>query len=501
MNNLNRRNFLKYSSIATTGVLSLTMTPSQLWAQNTQNINELLPYTNLETHLLNRISFGINQASMSQLLQMGHEAYIDYQLDADNIDDSEIEDIIAQYLPTVAMSTSEIFSLIQSETINQFDAAIELKVATFLRAVYSKKQLFQVMVEFWNNHFSVYHFDGPVAFLKTVEDREMMRPYALSSFRNLLQENAKSPAMIYYLDTFSSSKESPNENYARELMELHTLGVDGPYTHHDIDEVARCFTGWSLQQTMGDFQFYPFLHDYEEKQVLGQTIAAGGGQTDGEQVLDILADEDSCAAFISKKLCQHFISDNPFNELIEETTEVFKQTDGDIKHCLRHILLSEHFQFSRDQKLKRPFHYLTAASRTLNANILNGNSIREAFNLLEALGHLPFNWQSPDGYPDYASHWESTTGMLYRWNFINGLSFNNLLGFNYSIDEIFSQPHTPENIYIQILDNVIYRKMNRTDEINLMQYLMDGSINNVVSETKIQGALAIAMGSPYFQLS
>lgn len=501
MNQLNRRKFLKYSSLVTTGALSLTLTPSKLLAQNLQNLEELLPYTSLETHLLNRISFGINQESMNQLLQMGHEAYIDYQLDTDNIDDSEIEDIIAQYLTTVAMSASEIVSLVESETIGQFDAAIELKVATFLRAVYSKKQLFQVMVEFWNNHFSVFHFDGPIPFLKTVEDREMMRPYALSSFPELLQANAKSPAMIYYLDTFSSSKDSPNENYARELMELHTLGVDGPYTHHDIDEVARCFTGWSLQQGTGDFRFYPVLHDYNEKQVLGQTIAAGGGQTDGEQVLDILASEDSTATFISSKLCQHFISDTPDRGIVEETTDVFKQSGGDIKQCLRHILLSKHFLLSRDQKLKRPFHFLTAASRTLNANILNGNSIREAFILLNALGHQPFNWQTPDGYPDYASHWESTTGMLYRWNFVNGLSFNNLSGFNYSINQVFSQPHTPENIYIQILDKVIYREMNATDEINLMQYLIDGSNNNVVSETKIQGALAIAMGSPYFQLS
>jgi len=500
MNQFNRRKFLKYSSLAT-GALSMTMTPSQLLAQNLQKLDDALPYTSKETHLLNRISFGINQESMNHLLQIGHEAYIDEQLDAENIDDSQIEDIIAQYLTTVAMSTSEIVSLIENEMIGQFDAAIELKVATFLRAVYSKRQLYQVMVEFWNNHFSVFHFDGPVSILKTVEDREMIRPLAFSTFSELLHANAKSPAMIYYLDNFSSGKDSPNENYARELLELHTLGVDGPYSHHDIDEVARCFTGWSIQQGTGNFRFYPSLHDYNEKNVLGHTINAGGGQSDGEQVLDILANHDSCAAFISKKLCQHFVSDTPDRGIVETTTEVFKSSDGDIKQCLRHILLSKHFLLSQDHKLKRPFHFITASTRTLNANILNGDSLGIAFNLLDAMGQQPFNWQTPDGYPDYASHWESTTGMLYRWNFINGLSFNQLPGFNYPVHQVISQPHTPENVYIQILDKVIYRNMNSTDEINLMQYLIDGAINNQVPVTKIQGALAIALGSPYFQLS
>ena len=499
MQQVNRRAFIKQTSAAGVGALALTMMPTKLLANS--NSTAQLPYSPLQTHLLNRTSFGINAELISKYDELDYKGFIDYQLDHNTIDDSDIENIISQYLTTVSMTTAEIIEKIDNEEINQFTAAGELRIATFLRAVYSKKQLYQVMVEFWNNHFSVYHFDGPVAILKTEEDREVIRPNALGKFSEILQANAKSPAMIYYLDTYSSTKEAPNENYARELMELHTLGVDGPFTHHDIDEVARCFTGWSIRLGTGEFTFYPINHDKGEKQVLGATIAPGGGVSDAEQVLDLLANHESTAAFICAKLCKHFISDNPDKSIIKSTTDKFITTGGDIKQCLRHILISKHFILSRDQKLKRPFHYIISATRGLSADVLNGASIDETFRLLESLGQQPFSWPTPDGYPDYASYWESTTGMLYRWNFINAICFNQLEGFEFNLNQLILEPHTPENVYIQILDKVIYRNMGDTDEINLMQYLINGSANNTVSLTKIQGALAIALGSPYFQLA
>lgn len=500
MKSINRRQFIQYSSAASATALALTMTPTKLMA-NAGTLNNGLPRPSLQTHLLNRTSFGINNELKSLYDDLGYEGFIDYQLDAENIDDSEIEDFIAENLITVNMPLNEIRALIDSEQIGQFQAAEELKAATFLRAVYSKKQLHQVMVEFWSNHFSVFHFDGPLPVLKTKEDRDVMRPFALSTFSNILHADAKSPAMIYYLDTFSSTKVAPNENYARELMELHTLGVDGPYGHHDIDEVARCFTGWGINQATGDFRFYPENHDVDEKTVIGQIIGAGGGVTDGEQVLDILAQNPSTAQFISTKLCRHFIADHPDHSIIDSTTDVFTQTGGDIKQCLKHILMSKHFKFAQDMKLKRPFSYMTSAIRSLNTDIKN-NRFTEFTNLfLYALGQQPFNWGTPDGYPDKADYWESTTGMLYRWDFANLLSYNVLDGYHYDLTSVLQAPYSPENVLTQIADNILQRPLKEADANFLLQYLNEGVTNNTALDIKILSAIAIALSSPYFQLS
>jgi len=498
---LNRRKFLQHSSLLTTGALSLNLMPTQLMAQHLSFKSNSLPYSSLQSHVLNRTSFGINQESMAKFEELGYRDFIEYQLDADAIDDSEIEDYIAQALPTVNMSLVQIRDMVESEQINQFQAAHELKAATFLRAVYSKKQLLQVMVEFWNNHFSVFHFDGPISFLKTKEDREVMRPFALSSFSEILHADAKSTAMIYYLDSYASTKEAPNENYGRELMELHTLGVDGPYTHLDIDEIARCFTGWGINQATGAFRYFQDRHDDEEKIFLGQTIPAGGGVTDGEQVVEILAANDSTAAFISKKLCQHFISDTPDPSIVESTTSKFIESNGDIKTCLRHILLSKHFIVAQDQKLKRPFHFMASAVRSLSGDIFSDDFYRSTRFVLQALGNQPFDWTTPDGYPDKADHWQSTTGMLYRWGFVNTFSFDEFRGYSYDLNTLISEPHTPENIYQQIVEKIIFRPMNSADKTILMDYLEMGASNNTVSTLTLQGALAIALGSPYFQLS
>jgi hypothetical protein len=499
MNNLNRRKFIKDSSVVGLGALTLNMLPSQLFANDNQLLGKL-PYAPLQSHLLNRSSFGINSELIDKYQQLGYKGFIDYQLNPDDIDDSEIEDYINENLVTVNMPLAEIRKMIDNEQINQITVANQLKAATFLRAAYSKKQLLQVMVEFWSNHFSVFHLDGPVIILKTLEDRDVIRPNALSTFSALLHADAKSTAMIYYLDTFASNKEAPNENYARELMELHTLGVDGPFVHNDIDEIARCFTGWGINQATGEFRFFQNRHDFNQKLVLNNIIAAGGGITDGEQVVDILASHSSTASFISNKLCQHFIADNPDKSIVESTTSVFINTNGDIKQCLRHILLSKHFMISRDLKFKRPFNYLVSAVRTLGGDILNRQSTRPTRNILETLGQLPFAWQTPDGYPDQAAYWESTTGMLFRWNFVNAFCFNELQGYDYSLNQIINLPHNPENVFLQITEKILNREMNPDDEQALMQYLSEESVNNIVPIIKIQGALAIAMGSPYYQL-
>src|SRR5262249_50087312 len=225
----------------------------------------------------------------------------------------------------------------------------ELQQAKLVRAIFSEKQLQEVMVDFWYNHFNVWANKDTARWMVTSYERDVIRPHALGKFKELLVATAQSPAMLYYLDNFLSKAESPvkkeadgnpspvrrpglNENYGRELMELHTLGVDGGYTQKDVTEVARCFTGWTIvPQPNTIFIFAPRAHDKGEKIVLDTRIPPGGGIEDGLRVLDILAKHPSTAKFISHKLCQRFVADQPPQSLVDRAAENFIATDGDIR--------------------------------------------------------------------------------------------------------------------------------------------------------------------------
>src|SRR5437588_523847 len=236
----------------------------------------------------------------------------------------------------------------------------ELQRAALLRAVYSERQLYELMVGFWENHFSIFANKDDDRYLLTSYDRDTIRPFAMGRFRDLLGATAHSPAMLFYLDNWRSSVARPypatktkpagvdgglNENYARELMELHTLGVDGGYTQKDVQEVARCFSGWTIQKPYeeGLFLYRPGLHDDGEKVVLGHKILPGGGIADGERVLDILATQPSTAKFIATKLARRFISDDPPQSVIDRAAAVFLKTDGSIRETLRAIISSPEF--------------------------------------------------------------------------------------------------------------------------------------------------------------
>src|SRR5438309_7571676 len=236
----------------------------------------------------------------------------------------------------------------------------ELQRAKLLRAVYSEQQLYELMVDFWENHFSIFANKDDDRYLLTGYDRETIRPFAMGRFRDLLGATAHSPAMLFYLDNWRSSvprpyaatKDKPagvdgglNENYARELMELHSMGVDGGYTQKDVQEVARCFTGWTIEKPNqeGLFLYRPGLHDNGDKVVLGHKIPAGGGIADGERVLDILAMHPATAHFISIKLARRFISDDPPQSVVNRAAQVFLKTDGSIRETLRAIVTSPEF--------------------------------------------------------------------------------------------------------------------------------------------------------------
>ena len=320
----------------------------------------------------------------------------------------------------------------------------ELQRATLLRAVYSDRQLYELMVNFWENHFSIFANKDADRYLLTGYDRETIRPFTMGRFRDLLGATAHSPAMLFYLDQWRSSVPRPypakdgkpagvdgglNENYARELMELHTLGVDGGYTQKDVQEVARCFTGWTIQKPNeeGLFLYRPGLHDNGEKIVLGHKIAAGGGIADGERVLDILARHPSTARFIATKLARRFISDDPPQSVIDHAAAVFLKTDGSIRETLRAIVASPEF-FSTAAyraKMRSPFEYAAAALRVLNADTDGDRPVLDA---IGRMGQPVFGRVTPDGYADRADQWLSSGGMIVRFNFASALATNRLRG-------------------------------------------------------------------------
>jgi hypothetical protein len=361
-------------------------------------------------HLLNRATYGPRPNQVAAVRQLGPRQWLESQLYPRNKDAGLGQRL--RRLDTLNMTAADLLSF--SRRPDKRMLADQLAVATLLRAVFSENQLFEVMVGFWTDHFSIYHAKKTVPNLKTVDDRDVIRTHALGTFGGLLRASAHSPAMLVYLDNVENEKSHPNENYAREIMELHTLGVDGGYTERDIQAVARCFTGWTVSDS-GAFVFIPEWHDQGEKQVLGHTIPAGGGQQDGERVLDILLAHPSTPRFVCTKLARRFVADDPPADLIQAMVSTWRNDtvrdqNGQIPAVLRTMFTHPRF-LDAPPKFKRPFALLASMLRATNANY-SGHPVLLA--RLADMGHRPFNHPTPDGYPDTAQAW--TGDLLGRWN-------------------------------------------------------------------------------------
>ncbi len=324
----------------------------------------------------------------------------------------------------------------------------DLSEGKLLRAIYSNRQLEEVLADFWYNHFNVFLDKGADRFMVTAYERDIIRPHVLGKFKDLLLATAQSPAMLFYLDNWESvSDNAPgpafarpnapanqrrqglNENYGRELMELHTLGVDGGYTQQDVTEVARCFTGWTIRQPQqgGGFFFNPRMHDRGEKHVLGVTIPAGGGMDDGLKVLDILAKHPSTARFISKSLAIRFVSDNPPDELVDKMAATFTKTDGDLREVMRTMLTAEEFWAAANfrAKLKSPLEMVVSAVRAVNGDV---DTAVQMVQLMNTLGQPLYRKQEPTGYTNRGGDWLNSASLLARMNFANSLAQGKIAG-------------------------------------------------------------------------
>jgi uncharacterized protein (DUF1800 family) len=333
----------------------------------------------------------------------------------------------------------------------------DVQSAKLARAVASERQLQEVMTDFWANHFTVFAGKGLTRYFIPAYDRDVIRPHAMGNFRELLGAVAKSPAMLFFLDQWQSAADSLhptlapaenprarrrpqpripqaqrarglNENYARELLELHTLGVDGGYTQDDIINVARALTGWTMAPRQeAEFLFRPQIHDAGEKMVLGHRLAAGRGIEDGEKVLDILARDPHTARFIARKLAIRFVSDEPPPALVDRAAATFTRTDGDIREVVRTIVTSPEF-FSRAAyhgKVKSPFELVASALRAMGASA--DTSMRTA-QTVALLGQPIFGHQAPNGWPETGEAWMNTGAILNRINFGLALAGGRLPG-------------------------------------------------------------------------
>ena len=383
----------------------------------------------LLVRLLNRAGYGPRPGDLNAALEVGFEHWLEAQLHPENIDDTAAD----LMLRGMAYYHQEIGALVNAD---RRDVTHELGRATVSRAIWSKRQLEQAMVEFWSDHFNIYLRKADIMpFLKTVDDRDVIRPHALGNFRDLLLASARSPAMLVYLDNVRNVARAPNENYAREIMELHTLGVNGGYTQTDVEELARAFTGWGFARRgrkQGQFVFHEDEHDPGEKIVLGKTLPAGRGEQDVLDVIDVLVAHPSTATFIATKLVRRFVADDPPASLVERVAQTYTDSGGAIKPMLRTLFLSDEFA-NAPPKLKRPYTYMVSALRALGADI--GNDAWEPLpRFLGMMGQPLFQWPPPDGYPDTAEPW--ATNLLPRWNFGMALVSGRMPGIEAPLDKL-----------------------------------------------------------------
>jgi uncharacterized protein (DUF1800 family) len=331
--------------------------------------------------------------------------------------------------------------------------ASDLMEAKLYRAVYSNRQLEDVLTDFWFNHFNVFLDKGADRFLVTSYERDAIRPHVLARFRDLLGATAHHPAMLFYLDNWQSVSPNAgrkrmgkrargiNENYARELLELHTLGVDGGYTQQDVAEVARAFTGWTIREPFrgASFEFNARAHDNGAKTILGLTLPAGGGQQDGEKVLDLLSRHPSTAQFISRKLAQRFVADNPPLSLVDAMAATFRKTDGDLRKVLQTMLNAREFwaPSARRAKIKSPFEAVVSSLRVTGADV---DSAAMAVVRVGELGQPLYRKQEPTGYPNTGDEWISSAGLLGRINFAMDLASDRIPGVKMDARALPNEP-------------------------------------------------------------
>ncbi len=604
-------------------ILPLTVGLLVLLGGRMARAQEGLPADRAEVvHVLNRITFGPKPGDVEAVQKMGLQNYVEQQLHPETIDDSAVEQEVAGF-DILQMSPQQLSEMFKDETkkalkkqkelaaasqgpvvqpegtmpmappntnlvepppmpaggkpaemvekANQYRsvAAIgQMEQAKLVRAVDSRRQLQEVLVDFWSNHFNIDVKKGPDRVLKVVDDRDVIRPHIWGSFRDLLEASAKSPAMLFYLDNASNTvahtvtpmeqmiaerihdrmtengngaiappipqvgekKGGINENYAREIMELHTLGVDGGYTQQDVQEVARCFTGWSIDRQTGEFAFHPKQHDNGAKVVLGHQIPAGGGMQDGEMVLDILCSNPATAHHIALEMCERFVSDAPPAALVDRIAGVFTQSGGNLRQVTEAILTSPEFlsPANYNNKIKSPLEFAVSAVRASGSSIIaqqpapfdklvpatEGAGVMGRGQAAERIAKRPrqsLNWHivelgeplfactPPTGYTEISKFWVSPGALIERLNFAMALTGQKLSDVRFNPQTILAgiDVDKPNAVLDQCVGVLLQNNItDSTRKVLEATALPAPDESRTVDPSKL---IALMIGSPEFQ--
>ena len=421
----------------------------------------------------------------------------------------------------------------------------ELAMAKTLRAIYSERQLQQVMDDFWFNHFNVFAGKGEVKWYLTCYERDVIQPHAFGKFRDLVTATAQSPAMLFYLDNFLSADPNAaqrqaaeramrqqmrrrpygypprpqpqqaqnkkqqrglNENYGRELMELHTLGVDGGYTQKDVTEVARAFTGWTIEKPREypQFKFDDRLHDPDPKIVLGKKIHAGGIK-DGQEVIALLTKNPNTARFISTKLARRFVSDSPPPALVDRMAKTFQKSDGDIREVLRSMIYSPEF-WSRDAvraKVKTPFELVVSSVRALGTDV---DTPMPLVGWVGRIGEPLYQCQPPTGYSDKAETWVNTGSLLNRLNFSLALAGNKVRGSRSDVSALLGtdSSNDPKTALDRAVHVFLGGQAAPTTVATLQRQLenpqvVQAKLDDPVKQVDLGVVTGLVLGAPEFQ--
>jgi uncharacterized protein (DUF1800 family) len=514
-------------------------------------------------HALNRLGYGPRPGDLERVKQMGLENWIERQLHPEKIEEPILQARLSR-LPAANLNSQVLLAeypqpdmaakrlgMTVDEYRKQMDAEAhppqgvrpkpsklpqealnQLQQAKALRAIYSERQLQEQLTDFWFNHFNVFANKDLDLWLLASYENDVIRSHVFGRFRDLLEASAKSPAMLFYLDNYLSAdpqaakrlRSHPeklrgrqyaslppvgnrglNENYGRELMELHTLGVDAGYTQRDVIEVARCFTGWTIRnaRTKPEFAFDDRVHDPQPKNVLGKKIHAGGIR-DGEQVLDLLTRDPHTWHHLALELAQHFVSDNPPAALVERMAVAFRKTGGDLREVMRAMVYSPEF-WSRSAyraKIKTPFELVVSTTRALGTDV---DTALPLVNWITRIGEPLYQCLPPTGYSDKASAWVNAGALLNRLNFALALAGNHVAGSEVQIAPLLgAEAETdPYQALERAVNLFLAGQMSATTRSTLEKQSADPQIVQIKSGTTTQVNLGtitgLVLGTPEFQ--
>ena len=514
-------------------------------------------------HALNRLGFGPRPGQVEQIEKIGLENWIQSQLHPETIPDPVVDARLAQF-PSLVLGAAALLDQYPPQDVaakrlgmkvedyqrhlqelskrsgglaalpfkDPNEIVNEMMQAKMIRAVYSERQLAEQLGDFWFNHFNVFIYKDVDRWYVIPYERDAIGPRVLGKFRDLLEATAKSPAMLFYLDNSSSAdpdafdrlkshpvhprpgeklppvgpKRGLNENYGRELMELHTLGVDGGYTQQDVVQVARAFTGWTIASPRESPEFYfdERIHDLSPKSVLGRKIK-GGGIKDGEEVLDLLAKNPHTARHISLQLAEHFVSDDPPPALVARMAKTFEKSKGDIRAVITTMIYSPEFgsRAAYRAKVKTPFELVASTSRALGADVDQALQLAQ---WVSRIGEPLYQCLTPNGYSDKAAAWVSTGALLNRVNFAVALTGNKIRGAQVDMNSLVGADVTRnprlalERVEDEFLAGQITDSTKATLEKEMTEpQILGAKLDDPVTQINVGLIAGLVLGSPEFQ--